>query len=120
MLYIIAPMDENLVVSETHQVVKRNCFDLNELLQEFTIILFYFICIMFFSFILKYDGDYFNIALIDEKLVISETHQVVKRNCLHLNELLQECTIILFYFLQHLFFFFLLQHLFFIYPKICC
>ena len=41
MLYIIAPMDENLVVSETHQVVKRNCFDLNELLQEFTIILFY-------------------------------------------------------------------------------
>ena len=68
---------------------------------------------MFFSFILKYDVDYFNIALIDEKLVISETHQVVKRNCLHLNELLQECTIILFYFLQHLFFFFLTSTSFF-------
>ena len=24
MLYIIAPIDENLVVSETHQVIKRN------------------------------------------------------------------------------------------------
>ena len=45
---------------------------------------------MFFTFILKYDVDYFNIALIDEKLVISETHQVVKRNCFNLNELLQE------------------------------
>ena len=25
MLYIIAPIDKNLVVSETYQIVKRNC-----------------------------------------------------------------------------------------------
>ena len=31
MLYIIASMDVNLVTSETHQDVKRNCFDLNYL-----------------------------------------------------------------------------------------
>ena len=49
-------MDENLIISETHQVVKRNCFNLNELLQDE--LLFYFICIIFFSFILKYDIEY--------------------------------------------------------------
>ena len=50
-------MDENLVISEAHQVVKRNCFNLNELLQEWTIILFY-LYHFFFSFILKYDIEY--------------------------------------------------------------
>ena len=30
----IAPMDENLVINETHQDGKMNCFNLNELLQE--------------------------------------------------------------------------------------
>ena len=47
----------------------------------------------FFSFILKYDVDCFNLVFIapmDENLVISETHQVVKRNCFNLNKLLQE------------------------------
>ena len=37
MLHIIATMDKNLVVSETHQIDKKNCFDLIELLQEYTI-----------------------------------------------------------------------------------
>ena len=47
----------------------------------------------FFPFILKYDVDCFNLVFIapmDENLVISETHQVVKRNCFNLNKLLQE------------------------------
>ena len=47
MLYIIAPMNGSVVVSETHQVVQRKCFDLNERLQEVTIILF----VSFFLFI---------------------------------------------------------------------
>ena len=49
-------MDENLVINETHQVGKMNCFNLNELLQEWTFILFYLY--HFFSFILKYDIEY--------------------------------------------------------------
>ena len=52
MLYITTPMDENLIVSETHQVVQRNYFDSNELLQECTIILFY-LYHFFFSFVLE-------------------------------------------------------------------
>ena len=47
----------------------------------------------FISFILKYDVDCLNLVFIvpmDENLVISETHQVVKRNCFNLNKLLQE------------------------------
>ena len=51
-------MDENLVISETLQVVKMNCFNLNELLQEWTIILFNCIIFFFFSFTLKYDIEY--------------------------------------------------------------
>ena len=47
MFYIIAPMNGSVVVSETHQVVQRKCFDLNERLQEVTIILF----VSFFLFI---------------------------------------------------------------------
>ena len=50
MLYITTPLDENLIVSETHQVVQRNYFDSNELLQECTIILF---VSFFFSFVLE-------------------------------------------------------------------
>ena len=58
-------MNGSVVVSETHQVVQRKCFDLNERLQEVTIILFYFICIIFlYSFILKYGVDFFNLVLI--------------------------------------------------------
>ena len=56
------------------------------------LILFY-LYHFFFSFILKYDVDCFNLVFIapmDENLVISETHQVVKRNCFNLNKLLQE------------------------------
>ena len=52
-------MNGSVVVSETHQVVRRKCFDLNERLQEVTIILFYFICIIFlYSFILKYGVNF--------------------------------------------------------------
>ena len=40
-------MDDNLVASETHQLVPMNYFDLNELSQEGTII-FYFICNLYF------------------------------------------------------------------------
>ena len=40
---IIAPMDENVVASETHYFTPKNCFDLNKSLQEDIIILFYFI-----------------------------------------------------------------------------
>ena len=60
-------MNGSVVVSETHQVVQRKCFDLNERLQEsyYYFILFYFICIIFlYSFILKYGVDFFNLVLI--------------------------------------------------------
>ena len=40
-------MDDNLVASETHQLVPLNYFDLNELPQEDTII-FYFISNSYF------------------------------------------------------------------------
>ena len=51
MLYIIAPMNGSVVVSETHQVVQRKCLDLNERLQEVTIILFYFTLFVSFFYI---------------------------------------------------------------------
>ena len=38
---VIAPMDGNVVVSETHYFTPKNCFDLNKPLQEGIIILFY-------------------------------------------------------------------------------
>ena len=51
-------MDENFVASEIHQLVPMNCFDLNELPQEG--ILFYFILsIVYISFIIEYDVDFF-------------------------------------------------------------
>ena len=37
----IAPMDRNVIASETHYFNMMNCFDLNEPLQEGIIILFY-------------------------------------------------------------------------------
>ena len=40
-------MDDNLVASETHQLVPMNYFDLNELIRE-GIIIFYFICNPYF------------------------------------------------------------------------
>ena len=40
-MYIIALMDENVVVSETYHFTPKNCFDLNEPFQEGIIILFY-------------------------------------------------------------------------------
>ena len=39
----IAPMDDNVVTSETHQFVPMNCFDLNELSQEGIIIFILFV-----------------------------------------------------------------------------
>ena len=51
-------MDENFVASEIHQLVLMSCFDLNELPQEG--ILFYFILfIIYISFIIEYDVDFF-------------------------------------------------------------
>ena len=54
-------MDENFVASEIHQLVPMSCFDLNELPQEG--ILFYYIYIFLFivyiSFIIEYDVDFF-------------------------------------------------------------
>ena len=38
---IIALMDGNVVASESHNFTLKNCFDLNEPLQEGIIILFY-------------------------------------------------------------------------------
>jgi hypothetical protein len=45
---IIAPMDENLVASEIHQFVQKDCFDLNELPQEGTIV-FYLLLVFHLS-----------------------------------------------------------------------
>ena len=42
-------MDGNVVASETHYFISKNCFDLNEPLQEGIIILIYI------SFIIEYD-----------------------------------------------------------------
>ena len=38
---VIAPMDGNVVVSETHYFTPKNCFDLNELSQESILFSFY-------------------------------------------------------------------------------
>ena len=38
---IIASMDGNVVASESHNFTPKYCFDLNELLQEGIIVLFY-------------------------------------------------------------------------------
>ena len=40
-MYIIAPMNVNIVTSKTHYFAPKDCFDLNEPLQEGIIILFY-------------------------------------------------------------------------------
>ena len=54
----VESMDENFVASEIHQLVPMSCFDLNELPQEG--ILFYFILsIVYISFIIEYDVDFF-------------------------------------------------------------
>ena len=37
---IIASMDGNVVASESHYFIPKNCFDLNEPLQECIVILF--------------------------------------------------------------------------------
>ena len=60
-------MDENLVASEIHQFVQNDCFDLNELPQEGTTILFYLLLvfhlslnmmlIFFFKFLLQYSTN---------------------------------------------------------------
>ena len=56
-------MDENFVASEIHQLVLMSCFDLNELPQEG--ILFYFILfIVYISFIIEYDVDFFFLILV--------------------------------------------------------
>ena len=46
---IIAPMDGNVVASETQYIAPKDCFDLNESLQEGIIILFY----LWFTFYLS-------------------------------------------------------------------
>ena len=40
-MYIVALLDENVVASKTQYFASKNCFDLNESLQENIIILFY-------------------------------------------------------------------------------
>ena len=40
-MYVIVAMDKNVVASESHYFALKNCFDLNEPLQEGIIILFY-------------------------------------------------------------------------------
>ena len=40
-MYIVAPMNVNGVVGETQYFTPKDCFDLNEPLQEGIIILFY-------------------------------------------------------------------------------
>ena len=70
-------------------ILLNSYLSLNIFEYEVNLILFVS-CFFFFSFILKYDVDCFNIAPMDENLIISETHQVVKRNCFNLNELFQE------------------------------
>ena len=40
-MYIIVPMDVNVVASKTHYFAPKDCFDLNEPFQEGIIILFY-------------------------------------------------------------------------------
>ena len=41
--FYIAPMDDNVDASETHQFVPMNCFDLNELSQKHIIIFILFV-----------------------------------------------------------------------------
>ena len=42
-MYITAPMDENVVASETYYFTPKNCFVLNELSQEGIIIFILFV-----------------------------------------------------------------------------
>ena len=59
-------MDENFVASEIHQLVSMSCFDLNELPQEG--ILFYSILfIVYISFIIEYDVDFFFKSLLQHR-----------------------------------------------------
>ena len=88
-------MDENFVASEIHQLVPMSCFDLNELPQEG--ILFYSISlfIVYISFTVEYDVDFFffffnscyNIEQMNDIVIASKIHQSVSRNCVDLNEL---------------------------------
>ena len=79
---VTAPMDGNVVVSETHYFTPKNCFDLNEPLQEGIIILIYI------SFIIEYDvyilNSCFNIAPMDDNVDASEAHQFVQIDCFDL------------------------------------
>ena len=58
-------MDENFVASEIHQLVLMSCFDLNELPQEGILFYsFFFFFIVYISFIIKYDIDFFFLILV--------------------------------------------------------
>ena len=52
-------MDENFVASEIHQLVPMSCVDLNELPQEGIIFYSIFLFIVYISFIIEYDVDFF-------------------------------------------------------------
>ena len=89
---IIAPMDGNVVASETYYFTSKNCFDLNEPLQEGIIIIIYI------SFIIEYDvyilNSCFNITPMDDNVDASGTYQFVPMKSFDSNELSQEGIII--------------------------
>ena len=91
-MYIVALMDGNVVTSETHYFISKNCFDLNEPLQEGIIILIYI------SFIIEYDvyilNSCFKITPMDDNVDTSGTHQSIPMNSFDLSDLSQEGIII--------------------------